>query len=228
MRRWLVILALGFASPSFAQQCTIPPDLPAPEIVLPKANEINGSKISGFLLALSWSPQFCRGKENDPKQTYQCGGAPFGFILHGLWPDGSQRNDPAWCGPGKRMSSALVRQNFCMTPSPQLQQHEWAKHGTCMAETPEKYFQVASLLYRAIKYPDMAKLAAAPGNVGIFKSRFVAVNPGLRPDMISVQTAEGGWLREIRLCLAKDLRPQSCPKEDRGARPNLRLRIYQP
>jgi ribonuclease T2 len=228
MVRFATALAvtLSFATPALAQVCAIPGNIETPAPVPIPPGEVNASKANGYLLALSWSPQFCRGKENDPAQSNQCGGAQFGFILHGLWPDGPMRNDPAWCAPAKLISKPLARQHFCMTPSPQLLQHEWAKHGTCMADSPEKYLQAASLLYGAIKYPDMTRLAQSPLNVGAFKSFFVRANPGLRPDMLSVQTANDGWLREVRVCLDLQLKPRSCPAEDRGARAKVRLRIY--
>ncbi len=230
MLRLTLALALSaaFITPAIAQQCAIPGNVEAPEAEAIPPDEVNNSKASGYLLALSWSPQFCRGKENDPKQVNQCGGAQFGFILHGLWPDGPMRGDPAWCAPAKLISKPLIRQHFCMTPSPQLMQHEWAKHGTCMTDSPEKYLQIGSLLYGAIKYPDMLKLAQSPMNVGAFKSLFVRANPGLRPENLSVQTANDGWLREVRVCLDTRFKPQACPPEDRGARPNVRLRIYPP
>jgi ribonuclease T2 len=220
------MVALALATPAVAQQCAIPGNVETPVAVPIPPGEVNTSKANGYLLALSWSPEFCRGKENDPRQANQCGGQQFGFILHGLWPDGPVRNDPAWCKPAPLISKSLIRQNFCMTPSPQLMQHEWAKHGTCMADSPDKYLQVASLLFGAIKYPDMTRLAQSPLNVGAFKSLFVRANPGLRPDTLSVQTASDGWLREVRVCLDLKFKPQSCAPEDRGARPNNRLRIY--
>lgn len=223
------LLVLTMPLPAVAQQCAIPDRLPEPQVETPQTPEINIRPTTHYLLALSWSPQFCRGRGADPSHATQCGGdARFGFILHGLWPDAPGRNDPAWCNPARKLPNALVRQHFCMTPSPQLLQHEWAKHGTCMAENPEKYFQAASLLYGAIRYPDMARLARSPINVGAFKSLFAAANPGLRPDTFSVQTGDGGWLREVRLCLARDFKPKSCAPEDRGARANVRLRIYVP
>ena len=43
-----------------------------------------------YVLALSWSPSFCeaaaeRGNSGRSQQI-QCGGRPFSFVVHGLWP----------------------------------------------------------------------------------------------------------------------------------------------
>ena len=45
---------------------------------------------------------------------------------------------------------------------------------------------------------------------------FVAANPGLRTDMMSV-SCKRGVLQEVRICLTKDLRNfRSCPEVDRS------------
>src|SRR5215212_5317363 len=43
-----------------------------------------------YVLSLSWSPSFCdaaseRGNSGRNQQA-QCGGRPFSFVVHGLWP----------------------------------------------------------------------------------------------------------------------------------------------
>jgi ribonuclease T2 len=43
-----------------------------------------------YVLSLSWSPSFCeaaseRGRSGR-SQDAQCGGRPFSFVVHGLWP----------------------------------------------------------------------------------------------------------------------------------------------
>ena len=43
-----------------------------------------------YVLSLSWSPSFCEGAEErgggGRSQATQCGGRPFSFVVHGLWP----------------------------------------------------------------------------------------------------------------------------------------------
>jgi ribonuclease T2 len=43
-----------------------------------------------YVLSLSWSPSFCEGREENGgggrSQQIQCGGRPFSFVVHGLWP----------------------------------------------------------------------------------------------------------------------------------------------
>jgi ribonuclease T2 len=227
-----LIAAITLATPTQAQltQCAIPERLAEPERESPRAGEAINIRGSHHLLALSWSPQFCRGRRGDPREADQCDGKAgrFGFILHGLWPDLPGRNDPAWCAPAKPISRALIRRHFCMTPSPQLMQHEWAKHGSCMTDKPEKYFQAASLIFAALRFPDMDALSRQRLSVGRFRAEFAALNPGLRPNMIAVHLGGGNWLREVRICLNANLRPQPCLPEDRGAKPGRPMRIWRP
>jgi ribonuclease T2 len=42
-----------------------------------------------YVLSLSWSPSFCEEaseRGNSGRSQAQCGGRPFSFVVHGLWP----------------------------------------------------------------------------------------------------------------------------------------------
>src|ERR1044072_2158162 len=63
-----------------------------------------------YVLSLSWSPSFCeaaseRGNKGR-SQVAQCGGRPFSFVVHGLWPQ-YERGFP----------------EFCQRPAPRLERH---------------------------------------------------------------------------------------------------------
>ncbi len=114
-----------------------------------------------------------------------------------------------------------------MTPDVQLLQHEWAKHGTCMARTPEAYFGAARLLYEAIEYPDMDRLSRKPLNAAGLADAFVDINQGLPANAVRVTTNERGWLKEVRICLGKDFRPRRCPTFTSGAKPKQSVKIWR-
>jgi ribonuclease T2 len=210
-------------------QCIVPKNLPRPQVERAPRAQIKNVRVTGNTLALSWSPQFCREHQGDPRHTGQCGvKGQFGFILHGLWPDGPGRNDPAWCAPvTKPLPAALVQRNFCMTPSAQLQQHEWSKHGTCATRDPERYFKAASILYAALKWPDMNALSFRRPQVGTFIESFAAANPGVPKNAIRVTVTSGGWLDEVRICLDTDYRPRACGNDAGGASPRRALKIWR-
>ena len=42
-----------------------------------------------YVLSLSWSPSFCEEaseRGSGGRSRVQCGGRPFSFVVHGLWP----------------------------------------------------------------------------------------------------------------------------------------------
>src|SRR3546814_11752811 len=94
-----------------------------------------------------------------------------------------------------------------MTPSAQLLQHEWAKHGTCMSPHPAAYFRSAEILFRAVRFPDMQALAAKPQSAGSIRRAFAAANRAVPAPMIALSVDRKGWLAEVRLCLGPRTKP---------------------
>ena len=87
----LVMLAALMATPAQAQsyQCRAPSGLSAPAASKPASEPRRVKPVTGYTLALSWSPEFCRTRKDSRRDKTQCSGddGSFGFILHGLWPD---------------------------------------------------------------------------------------------------------------------------------------------
>ncbi len=207
--------------------CVIPTKLPRPKAERAPAPGPSAPEITRYTLALSWSPQFCRQHANDPQHANQCG-APqaFGFVLHGLWPEGAGRNAPAWCAPAEVLPADVIRINFCASPSPQLLQHEWAKHGTCMTRDPAAYFEKARTLYESVKLPDMERLSRSGTSVSELVSAIVQLNPTIPARAISVDTSRGNWLTEIKICYDATFQPTACTNAGR-ARKGSALKIWR-
>jgi ribonuclease T2 len=212
-----------------AYQCRVPSRIaavPAPRMEGPARRAVIGR----YSLALSWSPEFCRTRQRDGGHALQCSGAQgrFGFIVHGLWPEARRGAAPQWCSLNPRPSPAIIRSNLCMMPSPRLIEHEWAKHGSCMARRPEGYFKVAAILWNALRFPDMDRLSRDPQlTAGTLRQAFAAVNPGWRADAIAVETTRTGWLRELRLCYDHAFMPTACLRGQRGAGDRVRLKVWR-
>src|SRR3979490_1711090 len=52
-----------------------------------------------YVLSLSWSPSFCEEaseRGNEGRSQAQCGGRPFSFVVHGLWPQ-YEHGFPDYC-----------------------------------------------------------------------------------------------------------------------------------
>lgn len=217
--------------PALAQayQCRVPE-----QITLPAAKRSAGPSqrgaIDGYVLAVSWSPEYCRGGRASDPGNYQCNGSigRFGFVLHGLWPDAANGPSPQWCAPAPPLSAAEIKANLCMTPVPWLIQHEWAKHGTCMARDPRDYFKVARILWQSLRLPDADKLSRARyPTAGDLRRAFMERNPGWKHKSVGVLVSNGGWLRELYLCYGKDFMPAACDRNALGARDSVPIKIWR-
>ncbi len=232
MKTTLIALAM-LAAPQLAGaqtlQCSAPtgaqsirPDLPSnsqPVRVLP---------IGGYTLAITWSPQYCRDPKGDSR--FQCGsGNRFGFTLHGLWPDGVGKDWPQYCRPTAILPQPVVRRHICATPSAQLMQHEWAKHGTCMTGySPSRYFTQSNGLYHRLRFPDMNALSRRGAlTAGDLASAMAAANRGMTADMMRVTATRDGWLDEIWICLNKAFRYTRCPVHQGGLSPRAPIKIWR-
>lgn len=192
-------------------RCTIPVNLPRPKIERQPVQGTVKPQISSYTLALSWSPQFCRNRENEPRHATQCAAEQdFGFILHGLWPEGVDDSALAWCAPAEILPADVVRTNFCASPSPQLLQHEWAKHGTCMTRDPKLYFQKARSLFERVKTPNMDNLSRGSTSVSGLIDAITQLNPDIPAQAIIINTSRGNWLTEIKICYDAKFQPVAC------------------
>ena len=210
------------------RSCQPPSDFAMPRLERVEPDAVRRTPVTRYTLALSWSPGFCAREGDDAANALQCNGTSgrFGFVLHGLWPETNGRDWPQYCAPVRRIARQTLRQHLCMTPSPQLLQHEWTRHGSCMAASPEAYFAAAAQAYGRVTFPDMAMVGSSRNaTVGDLRRAFVAANPGLSADMMAVQLRGGGWLDEVRLCLGRERRYQPCPMGERGANDTARIRI---
>lgn len=208
-------LAAGCAAPVVANASAAPDDIcrvparitPAPAYS-PPADEIVADEPTAFyMLALTWAPEDCRAKGEAPGYLIQCRENTFGFVLHGLWPNGAARRHPRYCGPASAISPATVGAHLCMTPSPTMLQHEWAAHGTCGWQTPEAYFEQAARLWRRVKAPGRLAPSMSAGDL---RDAFVAANPWMKRDGIYIKTVEGGRLMDVRFCYDLAYRPMAC------------------
>ena len=227
-------VAAAFASLAFAstaeaaplKTCVIPPALaPAPAETPPPGEIVRDVPVAAYMLALTWSPEWCRTRRNDLAEAGQCRDNHLGFVLHGLWPNGAGSRHPRYCAPAPAMSAMTVRAHFCMTPSAELLQHEWAAHGTCGWRTPEAYFAKAQEMWRTVKAPDLKFPASQVVTAGDVRAAFIARNPRLRRDGLYVKVVDGNRLQEVRLCYDLSFRPAPC-LGGLGAPDHARLRIH--
>ena len=220
------IAAACMASPALAAPaCDVPAAFPPlraesasdrdPRRVLP---------IGSYTLSVIWLPQECRTNGG-----FACANARnAGFVLHGLWPDGEAKDWPQWCTPAQMLPAATLKAHYCATPNPQLIQHEWAKHGTCMAGyTPDRYFTTSNRLFAGFVQPNLRSLSFRPQTAASVQRAIARVNPGIGPDMMRLNLNKKGWLQEVWLCLDTQFKPERCAADKGGARPDDKVLIWR-
>ena len=232
MKRLLFLAAFALLpSPALAQayQCRPPQSVALAPPVRPDGPSYR-APITGYTLAVSWSPEYCHSKRGGDPENYQCNGkiGRFGFVLHGLWPESAGGKAPQWCAVTPRPTPAELSANLCMTPVPWLLEHEWAKHGSCMSATPGGYYKVSSVLWRSLRFPDADRLSRQPGlTAGDLRRAFAARNPGIPLSAIGLVASNGGWLRELHLCYSAKFQPAACDRRSFGPKNDLPLKIWR-
>lgn len=197
----LVIFSLAVSSASFAQPRNEP------------------SKFDFYVLALSWSPSYCEAEGDRRGGDAQCErGRPFSFVVHGLWPQ-YERGSPRSCiEPAPRIANSLIDSMLDLMPARGLIIHQWRTHGTCAGLRADRYFETVRRARTRVEIPQRFHrlnqyTMVSPNEV---ESAFLAANPDLKSDMIAV-TCDNRRLREVRICMNKDLSFRTCEEIDRRA-----------
>ncbi|MBC7582437.1 ribonuclease T [Tardiphaga sp. vice352] len=175
-----------------------------------------------YVLALSWSPSFCEAAQErnngGRSQQMQCGGRPYAFVVHGLWPQ-YERGFPDYCQrPSPRLDRNIMTSMLDLMPAPGLIFNEWDKHGTCSGLSARGYFEAVRKARAGIKIPEEYLDLASVKTVSpaAIEEAFIKVNPGLSQSAIAV-TCDRTRLSEVRICLSKDLQFRACEEIDRRA-----------
>jgi ribonuclease T2 len=202
---WLGLVALGAASASAQDRRQNAP-----------------GEFDFYVLSLSWSPSFCEAAQerggNGRSADIQCGGRPYSFVVHGLWPQ-YDNGFPNYCErPSPRLARNIMNSMLDLMPAPGLIFSEWDKHGTCSGLGQRGYFEAIRKARAGVKIPDefldlQQARTIAPDAV---EDAFIKVNPGLSHAAVAV-TCDRNRLTEVRICMSKDLQFRACEEIDRRA-----------
>lgn len=188
------------------------------------------SRFDYYVLSLSWSPLYCADPRHADRDPEQCGqGRRLAFVTHGLWPNNERPPHPRDCGGASGVPATLVSQMLGIMPSPALIRHEWRTHGTCSGMDVRDYFANVRAAYRLVNIPQRFRSPAEDLVVPIHSLRkeFQQANRGI-PAQAMRFDCSGRSLREVRICLTRELQPRPCSAAVRdtcGDRPVTLLRV---
>ena len=228
------LLLTGLPEPVQAQaeQCRLPERIESQSCPQSGPRRGQAGDFDYYVLALSWSPDYC-ASANRPEKL-QCQDNRFGFVAHGLWPQYRSGHNrpvegdwPQYCAPTQPPPMEVQRKHLCRLPSSRLIACQWAKHGSCGdfgdgAAGAARYLDAIATAMDRIKLP-----ALQPGetSVGALTARLRQANPGLEAGQSSVLLRDG-YLQEIRFCLRRDLTGYTaCDKAVGGSAANRKLRV---
>lgn len=182
---------------------------------LPANSETNkAGEFDYYVLALSWSPNWCVRTGNARKSPQCVQNSGHGWILHGLWPQ-YHRGYPAFCRSAKKPPSRGMTADMAdIMGTSGLAWHQWKKHGVCTGLNAVDYYALSRRAYaKVIRPPVFRKLTRTvklPASV--VEEAFLKANPGMEPDGVTV-TCKAAQIQEVRICLSRALSPVPCGQD---------------
>lgn len=170
------------------------------------------------ILAISWMPGWCT-VEGDARDDERCAtGAGWGWSLHGLWPQHETGGWPEFCptlarDPSRAQTAAMVD----IMGSAGLAWHQWRKHGRCSGLSAEAYFAASRAAFEALDLPASVTATEQPLRIApeMLEREIAAALPGATPAGVAA-ICRGNVVREVRICLTKDLEPRACNRDVRS------------
>ena len=184
------------------------------------AKQERAGQFDYYVLALSWSPTFCRSQAGQRNPAQCSKGRRFAFVVHGLWPQ-FEKGWPSFCrSPERWVADRQIRQMMDIMPSKGLIIHQWKKHGACSGLSQNNYFGLTRNLFAKVRIPARYLLPTDPVRISPRQLvvDFLKTNRGLRGDMISVHCGNSRGtanLRELRICFNRKGELAACGINER-------------
>ncbi len=211
-----LVLAIWLIDALRAQQASIQPAPAAPAVPAAGAPPTETYNFDFWILALSWSPDYCA--TDGQSDVQQCAaGRQLGFVLHGLWPQ-YNRGYPSYCS-GEKMPASVAARFPNLYPNDALYSYQWEKHGTCSGLNPEQYLGASARIKAMVAIPDAYRRMPQPVRTTPtdIKRNFMAANPGMRDLSLAVFcSGSGRYLTEVWVCVGLDEALTSCSSEIRS------------
>ncbi len=180
----------------------------------PLAAQDRAGAFDYYVMALSWSANWC-ALEGDARNSPQCDpNADFGWILHGLWPQ-REHGYPANCATNERppsRSDTAAMADIMGTSG--LAWHQWRKHGVCSGLSSNDYYALSRVAFDRINRPEALRALDREVTLpaSLIEEAFLRDNPRLEADQITI-TCKSGYIQEARICLTRDLEFRDCGRD---------------
>ncbi|MCI2395777.1 ribonuclease T2 [Aliiroseovarius sediminis] len=169
-----------------------------------------------YVLALSWSPNWCT-VEGDARGAEQCDAdRDLGWVVHGLWPQYEQ-GWPSYCHTSARPPSrGLTNAQADIFGAGGAAWYQWKKHGVCAGLEAAEYYDLVRRAYDMVNRPEVLRKLTNPVRLpaSVVEEAFLQANPDWHPDMLTI-TCKANRIQEARLCLTRDLEPRVCARDVR-------------
>ena len=190
---------------------------PAPAAPATRADALPvGSGFDFYVLSLSWSPSYCEAEGEGANQQQCADGRLYAFVVHGLWPQ-FERGYPQDCATqDPNVSRETLRTLYDIMPSAGLIRYQWKKHGACANMAQDDYFRVLRAARDKVAIPPQFRRLDGYKTVDPkeVETAFIESNQSLPAEGVAV-TCDKRYLREVRICMTKDLAYRPCPEVDR-------------
>lgn len=152
---------------------------------LPVTAEDVAGDFDYYVMALSWSPNWC-ALEGDGRGSPECDGSrDLGWTLHGLWPQ-HETGWPQDClspfpDPSRRMTEGMAD----IMGASGLAWYQWNKHGACSGLPAGEYFDLAREAYDSVTYPAVLEQLDDPVRLpaSLIEEAFLRDNPDLADEL---------------------------------------------
>ena len=126
--------------------------------------------------------------------------------------------DPRIARPTIRSSpNSRLRSLYDLMPAAALIRYEWLTHGTCTGLSQDDYFRVLRAAREKVAIPaEFLRGGAQRLDPDAAEAAFLKANNDLPRQGIAI-TCDESYLRDVRICMTKELGFRSCPGIDRSA-----------
>ena len=116
------------------------------------------------------------------------------------------------------MPNEEVRALYDIMPSAGLIRHQWRKHGTCSGLSRKDFFATLRSARARVTIPEEYRRLATYQTVNpeVLEEAFLTANQGSKSAGVIV-TCDKRYLREVRICMTKELDFRTCPELERRA-----------